>query len=236
MFGLWIAKGPDTDEQHLRDILARQLIPLEGFVQADTFACPAGESEFLRRAILAVMLGEPIPAEGVERFLSGSVAGPGNVLRKYVLLQLSLMPLLRKNPSVVPGEGCFLLGNDLLIAPLGTEGQVDALLPDGVWTELATGECFTGRLRRMRGLNTMPILARENSVIPIGVNDRTPWADDADRVTLHWFQPGESAACALADGTSYHLSMENGRAQAQSDSQKSWHLIIHQDGLEMLIR
>lgn len=237
MFGLWIARDGAMEEQALRDMLERQLIPFEGFTDEPAAFDDSGEMEdFLRRSAAAVMQGLPLPMAGVARHLSGQEALPGNVLRKYVCLQLSLLPYLRQNSAVTQLEGCSLLGNDLLVAPLGEDGCIDAQLPQGVWTELATGECISGRMRRIRGLNAMPVLARENSVIAIGVNDRCTDADDADRVTLHWCQPGENAVCLLANGMEYHLQRNGDRFTGKTNSDKAWHLIVRQDGNEILVK
>ena len=235
MLGLWIARDGSGRKNEVQALLDRLMIPLEGFVDA-AVSYDSRRDAFLRHAIAAVMRGEPLPMQGVLTHLSTPEAMPGNVLRKYVFLQLSLLPYLRSNAAVTELEGCFLLGNDLLVAPLGEDGCIDAQLPEGTWTELATGECMQGRLRRIRGLNEMPVLARENSIIPIGVNDRTTTADDADRVTLHWFQPQGEAACTLADGTCYHLMAQDGRYTAESTSAKVWHVIVHRDGEEVFVR
>ena len=237
MFGLWIARDGSANEAEVRDLLEKQLIPFQGFTEEPAGFEDSGVMEdFLRQSAAAVMRGLPLPIAGVVRHLSGREAMPGNVLRKYVCLQLSLLPYLRVNAAVMPLEGCFLLGNDLLVAPMGMDGCVDAQLPPGTWTELATGETFTGRLRRIRGLNAMPVLARENSVIPIGVDDRRTDADDADRLTLQWFQPGEKAESRLSDGTVYHLRREGDGFAGESDTRKTWHLIVRQDGGEILVR
>lgn len=237
MFGLWIARDGATDENVVRELLEKQLIPFEGFTdEPPAFENSGTREAFLRRAASAVMQGLPLPIKDVLRHLSGQEALPGNVLRKYVCLQLSLLPYLRQNSKVTPLEGCFLLGNDMLVAPLGEDGCIDAQLPSGIWTELATGECITGRMRRIRGLNAMPVLARENSVIAIGMNDRCTDADDADRVTLHWFQPGKEARCVLADGTAYHLHRDGEKFAGESNSDKAWHLIVRQDGNEILVK
>ena len=171
----------------------------------------------------------------VYRLLARGDARPGNVIRKYVCLQLSLLPYLRVQHEVTALEGCFLVGSDLLVCPLQEDGRVDALLPEGVWTEIATGECVQGRFRRLRGVNEMPVLARENTLLPIGMNDRTTDANDADRLTLHWFQPKERARCTLADGTAYTVWQDGTGYHAQSDSCLPWHVIVHHNGAESLI-
>lgn len=234
---MWIARDDSTDEEKVRELLEKQLIPYEGFTDSPaSFEDNGILEDFLRKSAAAVMRGLPLPMAGAVRHLSGREAMPGNVLRKYVCLQLSLLPYLRMHAAVTPLEGCFLLGGDLLVAPLGKDGRVDVQLPPGAWTDLATGEIAVGRLRRIRGLNAMPVLARENSVIPIGVDDRHTDADDADRLTLQWFQPGEKAECRLADGTIYRLRREDDGFMGESDTRKAWHLIVRQGGEDILVK
>ena len=82
----------------------------------------------------------------------------------------------------------------------------------------------------------MPVLAGENALLPIGVNDRRTDADDAGRLTLHWFEPHGEAGCTLADGISYRVWEEQGEFRGESATDKPWHLIVHQGGQERLIR
>lgn len=239
MEGLWIAEDGSVNREVMAAMLEARQIPLEGFTsrRAALFDGTEEGEAFLRRAAMALMHpGEPLPMAGLARCLDGRDARAGNVLRKYVCLQLSLLPYLRVNGQVTEGEGCFLLGDGLLVAPLGEDGQVEAQLPSGLWTELATGDCFAGRLRLLRGLNAMPVLAGENVLLPIGLNDRRTDGDDADRLTLHWYEPGREAGCTLADGTSYRVWQEQGMFCGESGTDKPWHLIVHKDGRERLIR
>lgn len=239
MAGLWIAQDGSVSGTALRAMLEARQIPVEGFTlrRAALFDGTEEGEAFLRRAAMALLQpGEPLPMAGLARCLDGQDARAGNVLRKYVCLQLSLLPYLRVNGQVTEGDGCFQLGDGLLVAPLREDGRVEAQLPTGLWTELATGECFAGRLRLLRGLNAMPVLAGENVLLPIGLNDRRTDGDDADRLTLHWFEPGREASCTLADGTSYRVWQENGMFCGESGTDKPWHLIVHKGGLERLIR
>lgn len=236
MLGLWITRGKG-DEQALRDLLEAHLIPFAGMTEETPGVTAWNDTiDFLRRAASAILRGQPLPMEGVMACLGGRDALAGNVLRRYVCLQLSLAPYLRVNSRVTELPGCCLLGDDLLIAHMGEDGRIDAQLPDGVWTELSTGEGMQGHLRRIRGLNELPVLARANGVIPIGVQDHHAEGDDADRVTLHWFEPNGLQTCILSDGTSYQLSAQNGTISAHSATPKAWHLIIHTGGEEKLIK
>ena len=41
----------------------------------------------------------------------------------------------------------------------------------------------------MYSLSEQPLLVRQNTLLPVGVNSRMVMYDEADRVTLHWYQP-----------------------------------------------
>lgn len=212
-------------------------LPLSAFTYEPS-PIPAGlpQNSFLHRAAEALLRpGTPLPADAVLACLRGD-ARPANVLRRMLFLQLSLLPYLRVHPGVTDIPGGFLLGPDLLVCIPDAEDRVDLQLPGGIWTELTGGECFSGRLRTLRSLNAVPLLARENAVITIGVDDRHTDHDDADRVTLHWFQPQGEAVCALADGTTYRLRMRGDEVEAASETEKAWHLVVHRDGEELFVR
>lgn len=239
MFGL-IVSDPTRDFEHRSKLVAllEQLdIPLTGFTDAPAslFSDGMSRTAFLRAASAALLQpGQALPMEALLTNLAGD-AQPGNVIRRYLFLQLSLLPYLRPGREVTRLEGCFLVGHDLLVAPVSPEDTVDALLPSGVWTEL-TGMTHSGRLRCMRGYNELPVLVRQNTLLPIGVNDRRTDHDDADRLTLHWYQPEASAVCTLADRTCYHAQQADGHFSIHADTDKSFHLIVHQDGTETLVR
>ncbi len=240
MFGL-IVSDPAKNETRRR-ILAERLhaldIPLTAFVEepAPCFAADMSCAAFLRTASAALLMpGQPLPMDALLTHLFTADPLPGNVLRKYLFLQFSLLPYLRPGRAVTQLDGCFLVGEDLLIVPVTPEDTVDILLPPGVWTEL-TGAIHEGRLRCMRGYNEMPILVRENALLPIGVNDRTMDGDDADRLTLHWYQPKEKAACTLADGTRCEVERLEGGIAVHLHTVKDYHLILHENGMEFLIR
>lgn len=241
MFGLFLS-DPEHDaalRSQAQALLTAQRIPFSGFTaqHAPLFhALPMTRNGFLRCAAQALLQpGCPLPLREVLTHLSGD-ALPGNVLRRYVCLQLSLLPSLRPGRAVTPLQGCFALGDALLVAPVDTSDCVDASLPPGQWTDLMDGTVYqTQTLRLMRGYNAMPILVRENTLLPVGVSDQSTGHDDADRVTLHWYQPRQSAVCVLADGTRYEAVMSDTQPCLHTASDKPWHFVIHQDGQEQLI-
>lgn len=243
MFGL-IVSDPQHDTARrnaLSSLLYSLDIPLTGFTDAAAglFTADMTRAAFLRTASAALLQpGQPLPLDGLLTHLSTPEPLPGNVIRRYLFLQFSLLPYLRPGQRVAQLEGCFLLGDDLLAAPVSAEDTVDIRLPSGVWTEL-NGTCHEDRLRGMRGYNEMPVLARENALVPISINGQslTQTADDdADRLTLHWFQPKDAADCTLADGTVYHVQCSGEKISIRTNTDKAFHLIVHQDGVETLVR
>ena len=91
----------------------------------------------------------------------------------------------------------------------------------------------------MRGYKEMPVLVRENTLLPISMNGQSltqTTVDDADRLTLHWFQPKGSAECVLADGTCYHVQRTGEHITVSASTDKPFHLIVHRDGMETLVR
>ena len=226
-----------------RDILAQLLhdydLPLAAFTpQAPAFPSDLPLPDFLRHASVAALLGQPLPADALRTILTSGDPLPANVIRRHLLLRLSLLPFLRAAGQPVPVDGGFLLGDVMLIVPVGADDTVDIPLPPGVWTELS-GRCRQGRLRGMRGYNETPVLLRENTLLPVSMNgsslaQTTP--DDTDRLTLHWFQPASCASCTLAGGVFYCTVRNGDSVCVDTNATKPFHLILHRDGVETLIR
>lgn len=242
MFGLTVS-DPSCDAArriNLAALLHSLDLPLGGFKEEKNplFTADMSRGAFLRTASHTVLLGLPLPLEALLTHLSTPDPLPANVLRKYLFLRWSLAPYWHMERTITPVDGGVLWGDDLLVLPVSPEDTIDTSLPGGVWTEL-TGETHTDRLRCMRGYNEMPVLVRENSLLPISMNGQsltqtTP--DDADRLTLHWFQPKVESECVLADGTRYHVQCTGNSIHIHADTDKPFHLIVHQDGVETLIR
>lgn len=239
MFGLIIAAPgiASADRGALEARLAVLSIPVTGYVDAPSpIPTDLPAEAFLPLAAEALLMpGTPLPYRGVLACL-GQDPRPSNILRRWLYLQLSLLPYLRLGRAVTPLQGAHLLGEALLCPHVDAENRVSCPLPPGVWTDLVTGECHTQSLRMMRSLSSPLVLVRANSLLPIGVNDRSVCADDADRLTLHWFEPSGSAVCMLADGTRYEARMADGKPLLTTSTDKPCHLILHQSGEEILVR
>ncbi|MCX3064322.1 alpha-xylosidase [Streptomyces beihaiensis] len=81
----------------------------------------------------------------------------------------------------------YMLGPDLLVAPVLTaDGEVEFYLPDGVWTQLLTGERVDGGTwrRETHGFGSLPLYVRPGAVLPVGADERRPDADWTDGLTL----------------------------------------------------
>ena len=64
----------------------------------------------------------------------------------------------------------YMLGDDLLVAPLFHDARAEYYLPDGQWTHLLTGETRQGGRWFFDELDFfgVPLWIRENAVIPLG--------------------------------------------------------------------
>jgi len=147
-----------------------------------------------------------------------------NVLRFFTKLKLRLMPYLFGQSVSTSSNGVplmramvldfgddpacdyldrqYMLGNNLLIAPiLNPEGEAVYYLPRGTWTHFLSGEQVQGGSWRNEIYDyfSLPLYARENSLIPLGNEDTHPDYDYTDSVTLHLFalQDGETASAVI---------------------------------------
>ena len=157
-----------------------------------------------------------------------------DVLRAFTKLKCRLMPYLfgaaleahQKGVPVMRSmhlefptdPGCdtldrqYMLGDSLLVAPVFThDGWVDYYLPAGRWTNILSGKVVEGGrwVREQHNFFSLPLLARQNSIIAIGAQDSRPDYDFADGVSLHLFELQDGAATDVATRVST-LSGEEG--------------------------
>lgn len=81
----------------------------------------------------------------------------------------------------------YMFGDALLVAPIFNEKSIaEFYLPKGIWTDLQTKEEFNGNTWYEREYDYfgLPLMVRENSIIPIGNIDNTPEYDYEDNVKL----------------------------------------------------
>jgi alpha-D-xyloside xylohydrolase len=122
------------------------------------------------------------------------------------------MPVLRAMPLLFPEDpGCrhaehqYLLGDDLLVAPVfDPQGVAEFYAPgagDAPWTDWFTGERFEpGRwYRREVPYDRIPLLARPGAVIAVGAHDDAPEYDWADGATFRVFEPRHGSRGEIFD-------------------------------------
>jgi alpha-D-xyloside xylohydrolase len=83
-----------------------------------------------------------------------------------------------------------MLGDSLLVAPVfSADGRTRFYVPAGTWTNLLDGSQVTGPqwVTQTHGFESLPLLVRPGTVLPIGGQDDRPDYDYADGVTLQLF-------------------------------------------------
>lgn len=161
------------------------------------------------------------------------------ILRRYISLRYRLMPYLYgvfreasktglpvmrplvleypEDPQTYNLCDQFLVGRDLLVAPVTRPGQTCKMLylPAGTWVNYWTEERLTGGAHVLADapLDTLPLFVRAGAVLPEGIlhqsaADNTPDAP----LTLHVYEgeSGESAAFVLYEDDGHSLDHEHG--------------------------
>ena len=127
----------------------------------------------------------------------------------------------------------YMLGDALLVAPvLDPDGDVDVYVPEGTWTSLLDGSTVTGPrwVRQRHATDSLPVLVRPGTVLPLGADVTRPDYDWAHGVTL--------AAYGLADGderevvvpsssggaTTFTVRRDGDRLRASGPAEFPWRL------------
>lgn len=149
-----------------------------------------------------------------------------DVLRKFVKLKCRLMPYIYRQAVLAHEEGTpvmrpmfvefpedracetldkqYMLGDSLLAAPVFKEsGEAEYYLPKGKWFNLLTGRTVEGGTWEKETFDylSMPLLVRENTILPLGSSDTQAEYDFADDVTLGLvnFREGGQAEIEIPD-------------------------------------
>lgn len=150
-----------------------------------------------------------------------------DVLRSFTHLKYRLMPYLfgaareahltgvpvmrpmvvgfPDDPSVTYLDRQYLLGGDLLVAPVfSAAGEVSYYVPAGRWTHYLTGEVVTGPawVTETHDFFSAPLLVRPGAVIPVGARQDRPDYDYRDGVTLRLFEPADGRTAVIVPGPS----------------------------------
>lgn len=144
-----------------------------------------------------------------------------DVLRRFTKLKASLMPYLfaqaaqssriglpmmramllefGEDPACDYLDRQFMLGDSLLVSPIfNSDGESAYYLPKGKWTHFLSGEVVEGGSwhRETYDYMSLPLYAREGSLIAVGATDDRPDYDYTTGVTLHLFELGDGASAS----------------------------------------
>ncbi|MBC2241603.1 alpha-xylosidase [Listeria booriae] len=133
-----------------------------------------------------------------------------DVTRKFTKLKMRLMPYLFKQAVMAHKEGVpvmrpmvlaytedpaaamldrqYMLGENLLVAPIfNDQGQAEFYLPKGKWTNILTEQVYDGGqwVSEHHDYMSLPLLARENSIIVHGAEENHAEYDYAENPTIH---------------------------------------------------
>ena len=164
-----------------------------------------------------------------------------DVLRKFTNLKCTLMPylysaaveahqtgvpamraMLLEFPQDIPCQDLdrqYMLGERLLVAPVFTkEGDVDYYLPAGTWTNLLDNRVVEGGrwLREVHDFMSLPLMVRENTLLPIGADNQNVEYDYGKDLTLHLFALKDQARADVKD--MYGNPMLTARAKNEGGS------------------
>jgi alpha-D-xyloside xylohydrolase len=107
------------------------------------------------------------------------------------------------DPAVTHLDRQYLLGGDLLVAPVfSAGGDVSYYVPAGRWTHYLTGSVVEGPgwVRETHSFDSVPLLVRPGAVVPVGARQDRPDYDYRNGVTLRLFEPAEGRTAVVVPG------------------------------------
>ncbi len=147
-----------------------------------------------------------------------------DVVRKFTNLKCTLMPYLYSNavythktgipsmramtlefPADIPCydlDRQYMLGESLLVAPVFTDsGDVNYYLPEDLWTNLLDNRTIEGGrwIHEIHSFMSLPLMVRENTLLPIGGDDEHVEYDYGKNLALHLFHLTGTARTSVKD-------------------------------------
>ena len=133
------------------------------------------------------------------------------------------------DPAVEHLDRQYMLGSSLLVAPVLDAARVRFYVPAGVWTNLLTNERLTGPawFDQTHGFDTLPLLVRPDTVLPLGASEDGPdydWADGVHLV-LHELADGHDSTTTVASPrtpATFRVRREGSSVIVGTDSTLPW--------------
>jgi alpha-D-xyloside xylohydrolase len=108
----------------------------------------------------------------------------------------SMMLEYPHDPACLYLDRQYMLGRALLVAPIfAQDGATEFYLPSGNWTDLLTNKVVAGGSWRREtfDFHRLPLLVRENSIVPMSDDEEQPQWRAEDPLTLNLFQIEDGA-------------------------------------------
>ncbi len=111
----------------------------------------------------------------------------------------------------------FFFGTELIVAPVTEHTSaktnlagVNVWIPEGRYTDIFTGRIYSGNrfVKMYRDMETIPVLAKEGSIIPMSANDRTNDCSNPETIELLVYRGNNTFTLYEDDGDT--LSYQNG--------------------------
>lgn len=179
-----------------------------------------------------------------------------DVVRFFTRLKAAMMPYLYKTAVETSKSGVptmrsmvleytedrtchhldkqYMLGDSILVSPIFNEDSVaEYYLPAGTWTNYFTGEKAEGSrwIREKHGYLSIPLMVRENSVIPVGSCEDKADYDYTDGVQLKIYELAEDKAAGTvvygmdgAKGLEVSILKKAGKIVIKADAKKAYSL------------
>jgi alpha-D-xyloside xylohydrolase len=94
----------------------------------------------------------------------------------------------------------YLLGGSLLVAPIfNAAGMAEYYVPAGAWTDVQTGKSVAGGewKRHKCDFFQIPLLVRENTLLPMSRNEASPEWKASDPLDLHVYELADGAQASI---------------------------------------
>ena len=188
-----------------------------------------------------------------------------DVLRFFTRLKARLMPYLYRNAVETARTGIpmmramalefpqdrscdylcsqYMLGESLLVAPiLNDKGMAEYYLPEGIWTNVLTGEARRGGrwYSEHHGYMSIPLYARAGSIVAFGAEDGGVLYDYADGAEYRVYALGEGETAQTqvygmdnALDAQIAVRREDGRYHVHYTGQKPCRVLIISSGCEL---
>ncbi len=121
-------------------------------------------------------------------------------------------------PEAYKVRNQYLFGSELLVAPITQKADpktflasVKVWLPEGRWTDIYTGAIYNGgqMITMYRGIESIPVLAKEGAIIPLSANDRDNSSDNPKDMILRIYRGNNSFELYEDDGISNEFKNGN---------------------------